>query len=43
MIPRIATEEVLVQWAREKGVDLRYGMTVDDVHAETRLRGEGGG
>src|SRR3954468_14189567 len=28
MIPQNATEEVLVQWAREKGAALRYGMTV---------------
>jgi 2-polyprenyl-6-methoxyphenol hydroxylase-like FAD-dependent oxidoreductase len=33
MIPQNATEDVLVQWAREKGVDIRYGMTVDDIRA----------
>jgi 2-polyprenyl-6-methoxyphenol hydroxylase-like FAD-dependent oxidoreductase len=48
MIPQNATEEVLVEWAREKGVDLHYGMTVDDVHAagdgfEVRATDSGGG
>lgn len=37
MIPQNATEEVLVQWTREKGVDIHYGMTVDDI----RVAGDG--
>jgi 2-polyprenyl-6-methoxyphenol hydroxylase-like FAD-dependent oxidoreductase len=34
MIPQNATEEVLVVWAQEKGVDIRYGLQVNNISAK---------